>query len=105
MRFFNRINLQTPESVELEFTLGGIGNRAYALIIDYIVLGFTLIVFFIGWAFLSFQFLNVLEDILGTSEDVELWLLAIQLLIGFVIYVGYFVFFEVFWQGQTPGKR
>ena len=45
MRFFNRVILQTPESVELEFTLAGIGNRAYALLIDYIVLGFILLVF------------------------------------------------------------
>ena len=33
MRFLNQINLQTPESVELEFTLAGIGNRSLALII------------------------------------------------------------------------
>ena len=39
MRFFNRITLQTPESVELEITLAGIGNRAWALILDYLIAG------------------------------------------------------------------
>ncbi|MEQ8961612.1 MAG: RDD family protein, partial [Coleofasciculus sp. C2-GNP5-27] len=65
MRFFNRVTLQTPESVELEFTLAGIGNRAYALLIDYIVWGLILIVFLLAWAFLSIQFIGVIEDLIG----------------------------------------
>jgi uncharacterized RDD family membrane protein YckC len=105
MRFFNRVTLQTPESVELEFTLAGIGNRAYALLIDYIVLGLIQIAFLIAWAFLSIQLANVIEDWVGDSDRLQLWLVAIVLLITFFIYVGYFVFFEALWQGQTPGKR
>lgn len=105
MRFFNRVTLQTPESVELEFTLAGIGNRAYALLIDYLVWGVLLIGFFITWAIFSSQLLEVLENLVGTSRQLELCLIAIQLLITFFIYVGYFVVFETLWQGQTPGKR
>ncbi|HEY9636792.1 MAG TPA: RDD family protein [Coleofasciculaceae cyanobacterium] len=105
MGFFNRVTLQTPESVELEFTLAGIGNRTYALLIDYIVLGLFLIGFFVVWAFLSFQLLDVIQNMVGDTNRVGLWLLAIQLLIAFFIYVGYFVVFEALWQGQTPGKR
>jgi len=33
------------------------------------------------------------------------WILALVLLGLFAIFVGYFVFFETLWQGQTPGKR
>ena len=105
MRFFNRVTLQTPESVELEFTLAGIGNRAYALLIDYLVWGLLLIGFFITWAIFSSQLLEFLENLVGTNRQLELWLIAIQLLITFFIYVGYFVVFETLWQGQTPGKR
>ncbi|MBW4575922.1 MAG: RDD family protein [Aphanothece sp. CMT-3BRIN-NPC111] len=105
MRFFNRVTLQTPESVELEFTLAGIGNRAYALLIDYIALGLTLLVFWIAWGFISIQLLDVLDQLIGSNSGLELWLLAIALLLNFFIYMGYFVFFEVLWQGQTPGKR
>ncbi|HEY9600365.1 MAG TPA: RDD family protein [Allocoleopsis sp.] len=105
MRFFNRVILQTPESVELEFTLAGIGNRAYALLIDYIVLGFILLVFFLIWLLLSTQLTELAENLIGNSNRLWLWLIAIELLIGFFIYVGYFVFFEALWQGQTPGKR
>lgn len=101
MRFFNRITLQTPESVELEFTLAGIGNRALALLIDYIALGFTLIVFWVTWGIFSV----VITDIFRNVRNVGLWLFAIALFLNFAIYMGYFVFFEVLWQGQTPGKR
>lgn len=91
--FFNRVTLQTPESVELEFTLAGIGNRTYALLLDYIVLGLVLIGFLITWTFLSFQLLDVIDNLLGGNDKLGLWLFAIQLLITFFIYVGYFVFF------------
>ena len=97
MGFFNRIKLQTPESVELEFTLAGIGNRAYALLIDYIVWGLIWIVFLIVWAFVSIQFTDIIESWVGNNNSVQLWLFSIQILIGFALNVGYFVFFETLW--------
>jgi uncharacterized RDD family membrane protein YckC len=106
MRFFNKVALQTPESVELDFTLAGIGNRAYALIIDDIILGLILIIFLISWALFSYFLYEVVNiDSLIDSKTIGLWLVAIQLLITFSIYVGYFTFFETLWQGQTLGKR
>ncbi len=105
MGFFNRIKLQTPESVELEFTLAGIGSRAYALLIDYIVWALIWLVFLIAWGFLSVQITDIIESWVGSNNSVQLWLFSIMLLIAFALNVGYFVFFETLWQGQTPGKR
>ncbi|PZV26226.1 MAG: hypothetical protein DCF12_10825 [Snowella sp.] len=106
MRFFNKVALQTPESVELDFTLAGIGNRAYALVIDDIILGLILVVFLLIWAFFAYFLYQVINiDSLIDSKTIDLWLFAINLLIIFSIYVGYFTFFETLWQGQTPGKR
>ncbi len=99
MRFFNQVTLSTPESVELEFTLAGIGNRALALIIDYLVLGTILCVILFTWGVLSTQLPQ------GFYNQLAPWIFAITLLGIFFIYVGYFVFFETFWQGQTVGKR
>ena len=105
MRFFNKIKLQTPESVELEFTLAGIGNRALALLIDYLALGAALFVSVVIAIFLTYQ-INEAENILGNSaSELIQWLWAIELLIAFSIYVGYFVLFETIWQGQTLGKK
>ncbi|BBC24476.1 RDD family protein [Pseudanabaena sp. ABRG5-3] len=95
MNFFNKITLQTPESVELEFTLAGIGNRAQALMVDYILLGGAIAVVIFTESMLFAQF----------TPRLQKWYLAIALLITFGIFVGYFIFFESLWQGQTPGKR
>ena len=54
MRYNNRFTLSTPESVELEFALAGIGNRVLALFIDYQVLGLILAGHLIVWIFLIF---------------------------------------------------
>ncbi len=105
MRFFNRVTLQTPESVELEFTLAGIGNRVYALIVDYTIWSFLLVTSWFLFLFISIQLADFITNIFPDDETMQLWLISIQLLISFSIYVGYFVFFEVIWQGQTPGKR
>jgi len=104
MRFFNRITLQTPESVELEFTLAGIGNRALALLIDYTILSISLFLFIIIWIFVSVQVSEAVLRFVGRTS-LGLWLFAIALFVGFTIYTGYFVFFEALSQGQTPGKR
>jgi len=105
MRFFNRVNLHTPESVELEFSLAGIGNRALALLIDYHILALLLLGFSVLWIFLSTQLMSYLLQREGDFSVVPPWLLAIFVLGTFVIYAGYFIGFEVYRQGQTPGKR
>lgn len=105
MFLLNRINIQTPESVNLEFTLAGIGNRAYALILDYLVLGLIQLALVLLWALLSWFLADIFINTIATSSRVQQWLSAISFLLLFAVYVGYFVWFEVFWQGQTPGKR
>ncbi|MGG6265857.1 RDD family protein [Leptolyngbya sp. AN10] len=99
MSLFNRIKIRTPESVELEFTLAGIGNRTIALVVDYLIWGAVLIGLLIFWSILSFQ----LQRYFG--EAIDLWISAISILITFTVYTGYFVIFETLWRGQTPGKR
>lgn len=105
MKLFNQIKIQTPESVDLEFTLAGIGNRVSALIFDYLVLGLIQLGLVLVWVIGALFLADVINNLLGTSERVQQWLIAILLLVTFAVYVGYFVWFEVFWQGQTPGKR
>jgi uncharacterized RDD family membrane protein YckC len=97
MQYLKRVKSRTPESVELEFTLAGVGSRALALLIDYLLWMVILIVLLTAFGFLYYLF----SKIAGAAK----WLVAIQILIFFVVYIGYFIFFETLWQGQTPGKR
>jgi uncharacterized RDD family membrane protein YckC len=104
MSLFKTITIQTPESVELEFTLAGIGNRALALMIDYLLVFLILALVSVFFSFLSEQVVN-LSVFLGGTEGIELWLWAFAILISAAVFGGYFVGFETVWQGQTPGKR
>jgi uncharacterized RDD family membrane protein YckC len=101
MSLFNRIKIRTPESVELEFTLAGIGNRTVALVVDYLIWGALLILVLFIWGFLSAS----LVEYFPQGRDIRLWLTAISALIVFLVYTSYFVVLETLWQGQTPGKR
>lgn len=105
MRLFNRITLLTPESVELEFTLAGIGNRALALTIDYLIWYLFLAIVLVFTAFLLDTLDLSLALLPGGTSNPELWIFAIMGLIFFFVYIGYFVFFETLWHGQTPGKK
>jgi uncharacterized RDD family membrane protein YckC len=105
MSLFNRITIRTPESVELEFTLAGIGNRTLALFTDYLIWSALLfLVLIIRLIVMAWMAQNISgDDALG--RGVDQWITAITWLVVFAIYTGYFVFFETLWQGQTPGKR
>ncbi|MEM9217735.1 MAG: RDD family protein [Cyanobacteria bacterium P01_F01_bin.150] len=104
MDLFKVIRIETPESTELEFILAGIGNRVYALIIDYIILNLSLLALLIVPSFLLYFF--SLETVFSGFDDGQYqWVIAIVALILYGLYVGYFVGFETLWQGQTPGKR
>ncbi|NJL00099.1 MAG: RDD family protein [Spirulinaceae cyanobacterium SM2_1_0] len=105
MKWLNRIALRTPESVELEFALAGLGNRAPAYGIDLLASLLLLYCFLLLWRLVESPLIDLLIVWLGDSERVELWLLAIQIVAVFLIRSCYFVAFETLWQGQTPGKR
>jgi uncharacterized RDD family membrane protein YckC len=105
MALFKTITIRTPESVELEFVLAGIGSRAVALLVDYVILGLGLTVIAIIYSFLMFQAISIGESLPFDTAPIRLWIVAISLLLSFALYIGYFVLFETLWYGQTPGKR
>jgi uncharacterized RDD family membrane protein YckC len=98
--------IETPERVPLAFALASIGNRFLAVAIDHFIQYFTIIV--VAWALLSWagggnpMTENNGEDIF---QNMSKWTLAILILIVFLLFSGYFIFFEWLWNGQTPGKR
>ncbi len=97
MQFLKPFKSRTPESVELDFTLAGIGSRTLALVIDYLLWMIVLLLLLLLSAWLVYTLPNI--------DGLRKWIAAIQLLLFFVAYVGYFVLFETVWRGQTPGKR
>jgi uncharacterized RDD family membrane protein YckC len=85
----------TPEGVPLRFTVALAGDRAAAFLLDALaIVGLLLAV---GLVLLAFAFggAPIAADLVG----------AILLLALFLLRTFYFAFFELTWQGQTPGKR
>ncbi|MBX2865515.1 MAG: RDD family protein [Leptolyngbyaceae cyanobacterium MAG.088] len=105
MKLFNTVKIQTPESVELEFVLAGIGSRALAVVLDYVIVLLTLSILSVVASIFRAQFVAIATWLGGGTDSIDLWLTAIFAALSFAISSGYFVGFESLWQGQTPGKR
>src|SRR5262249_41975203 len=43
--------------------------------------------------------------IFGGVKGISLWIVAALSVASFLIFFGYFIYFETVWSGQTPGKR
>jgi uncharacterized RDD family membrane protein YckC len=97
--------IETPEHVELQFALATIGNRFLACAIDHGIQVFSMFTIYFIARSLSAG-MRSLEDVMfAGAREGRLWVIAVAILAGFVIFFGYFIFFETIWSGQTPGKR
>lgn len=87
----NRLQLRTPEGIVFSFLLASPITRLLAVSIDVAVI------------FAALSVLRIVDSFLGLlNPDV---LLAFQIAAYFVISIGYGIFTEWFWRGQTIGKR
>ena len=102
------VTIETPEHFELEFTLAGLGTRFLAFLIDKciqfsvilaLVFVVGLLVALMGRVDPSMEILRRLEGPLGQ------WIIGAAILVYGIIVIGYFLLFEYFWSGSTPGKR
>lgn len=96
--YTEKLTIETPEQTSLDFAIAGIGSRFLALALDTLIQ--TLVGFIVGIG--GFMVVGALS-IAGTKSAI--WGLAIMVLFYFLLYFGYFAFFEIIWNGQTPGKR
>jgi uncharacterized RDD family membrane protein YckC len=98
---YNLDLIDTPETVQLERRLAGIGSRFMAGLLDYLLIS---LIFASLAVLLLVVGINVLSGI-RAAGTVGMWLFALMILILFAIHWGYFVFFEMRTNGQTPGKK
>lgn len=93
-----KLTIETPEQIALEFAIAGAGSRFLAIAIDTLVqLGVLL-----GLALIALAGLWIVS-VGGTG--VGKWIAAALIASGFLLYYGYYAGFEAAWSGQTPGKR
>lgn len=101
-----KLIIETPERVQLEFALASIGNRFLAVSIDHFIQYVS--IFLIAWFVLSISgySTSVIPDTADELlAEMPKWTIAILIIVLFLIFAGYFILFEWLWNGQTPGKR
>ncbi|MBN1977042.1 MAG: RDD family protein [Anaerolineae bacterium] len=95
------LSIDTPENVIFDYNVSGIGSRFLAALVD------TLIIIILQIIVLLAAILAMTPSINLASWDstVPAWVFAVLGLISFALLWGYYIFFEVLWNGQSPGKR
>lgn len=102
-RFFMdaRYTIETPEQIELAYEVAGIGSRFLAAIIDTLLLGLLQLLLAVAIFVVGTQF----ERFVASTTNTFSLLIAIWALLSFLLFWGYYLFFELLWNGQSPGKR
>ncbi|MDJ0756840.1 MAG: RDD family protein [Ardenticatenaceae bacterium] len=96
------LNIDTPENVGFDYEIAGIGSRFMAAAIDYLILGITQAIIVLGSIFLI---IGSIETLLEGESPIGGIFIAVIFVVVFAINWGYFIFFEITWNGQTPGKK
>lgn len=94
------LDIQTPENVAFGYQVAGIGSRFLASLLDTIIV-----------VALQVAVIIVLSLILNAfdgspfADRIAGWIYAIFGVVAALFYWGYYIFFEMLWNGQSPGKR
>jgi uncharacterized RDD family membrane protein YckC len=94
------LDIQTPENVAFGYQVAGIGSRFLASLVDTLIVVLLQIVILIVVT-LIVRFL----DASAFSNQISAWVYAAFGLLAALFYWGYYIFFEMLWNGQSPGKR
>jgi uncharacterized RDD family membrane protein YckC len=97
-------SISTPENVDLHLELAGLGNRVLACLID-TVISYAVVIGIIVLAMLSCMAIGAMIPSSQLANIAYGVVVLVTVLAIFVVLFGYFILFEGFWQGQTPGKR
>ncbi len=91
----DRITISTPEGIEIDLVLAGLGSRFLATLLDTLIQAGCILA------------LAVMLGVLGGGTDYVIggWAEALFYLSLFVLLFGYHIVFETLSSGRSPGKR
>ena len=92
------LNIDTPENEVFGYEVVGIGSRFLAALVDTAIIALLLVA---ANAILIFVFLGGFDNPNTGSS----FIVALLSLISFAFFWGYYIFFEMRWNGSSPGKR
>ncbi len=96
------LRIETPENVAFGYEVAGIGSRFLAALVDTTIISvIQAIILLAGLTLLG----GTITDLPEQDSSLAAWMIAAIALFLFLIYWGYYIFFEITWNGQSPGKR
>lgn len=103
------LEVRTGESIEIRYELAGLGSRFLAVALDLAIQVGVTIAFLLMLALISGPLAaasGALPPAAGNlGKTARAVVGAVGVLALFVLYFGYFIIFELWWSGRTPGKR
>jgi uncharacterized RDD family membrane protein YckC len=93
-------HIDTPENVAFDYEVAGIGSRFLAALVDTLLILILQVI-----VILAVTWVTNSMGVSVSESDLLPWMLALFGLIAFFFLWGYYVFFELIWNGQSPGKR
>lgn len=96
------LQIDTPENVVFGYEIAGIGSRFLAALVDTLATLVLVVCVFLVLGGLVRLFFSDFPDL---DNRMQSWVLAAAGLLAFSIYWGYYIFFDMVWNGQSPGKR
>jgi uncharacterized RDD family membrane protein YckC len=103
----NLVTIETPEHIEIEFIIAGIGSRCVAYVVDRLIqvgLVIALVAVLVLIAYVGSRVHDLTHALDEVLKWLGSWVVAVGILGYGLISLGYFVFFEYLWNGSTPGK-
>ena len=99
------VTVRTPESIAFHYELAGLGSRFLAVALDWIIQLVLAIGVAIGFGYASAGIDRFLSSLHLKQSQTDSVITAGEIVLFFIIFFGYFIGFEAWWNGQTPGKR
>lgn len=96
------LTIDTPENVAFGYEVAGLGSRFMAALVDTLLI---LIIQVIVNLVLAFVIWGILPRFVSDENMIIIWATALLSLVAFAFLWGYYIFFEMSWNGQSPGKR
>lgn len=98
--------LLTPENVEVTYEIAGLGSRFVAAVVDGLIQGVLFVLVAVATLVAAGTTFAVLRELAVPGQaTLVAWMLGGGLLLLFLVLWGYYLFFELVWAGQSPGKR
>ncbi len=106
---FEEYTIDTPENVIFDYQIAGIGSRFVGALIDLLILAAISLGLFLMMVTVMSLVGASPTAVFSGQQDNASWaggiILSVFLLLQFIIVWGYFIVYEIRWNGQTPGKR